>query len=154
MNLLHFADLPSNGASFKVISDYRLPLPIEPARIHIYHTPYHSPFILIPARGGIRASSIVHFGPRKPPPFPEPVPDGQEADEQLAEATNRMHIVDATSRKVDDEHSPLMRWFIKTGSGDGEVVKLKACAMSENGRMLIAVGEKEGIWIWRAPRPS
>lgn len=33
-----------------------------------------------------------------------------------------------------------------------ELPKIEACTVSENGRLLIGVGAKEGIWIWRIPR--
>ncbi|KAH8120148.1 WD40 repeat-like protein [Phellopilus nigrolimitatus] len=133
--------------------------PIEPTHAHVFQSPAHTPLIAMPSRGCIRASSVRHFTPRKPPPFPHAASE----DDQLSEATHRLHLdQDAADGQIARLALPC--WAVETSEGALNAVesagdeasflglpKLEACAIGENGRLLVGVGAKEGIWIWRIP---
>ena len=70
--------------------------------------------------------------------------------------------LDDENRAFDHGKRELPHWTVKTvEEGDGGTKKkgirnagpskLEACAVAENGRLLIGVGSREGIWIWRIP---
>lgn len=146
--------LTSLQASFKILAEYGLPGPIETLQAHVFQSPHHTPLILFPGRGLIHLSSINHFKPRKPPSFPV-------ADDQLAEATKNLNLEGGNQDKVRDEMPSMPCWTLEldtdahrepTNQVQRTMPILEACTVEENGRLLIGVGAKEGIWIWRMPQ--
>ncbi|TDL28656.1 WD40 repeat-like protein [Rickenella mellea] len=123
------------SSSFKIISSAKLPQPIKAVRIYVHRD---EPLVLIPVQGGIKATSPIHMKPRASPPFPDP-------DDELSEAAKRLAIDDGRSS------SNLTYWEIFTNN-DQTVGshRLEACALGEDGDLLVGVGKSEGIWIWRA----
>lgn len=93
---------------------------------HVYRSDNHDPLILIPQRGCVRALSIGHFVPR---PRREIPIDGKE--------------------QLNTVNGPPL-WTISLDMIHGqEQTKLEACAVGEDGALIVAVGEGESMWIWR-----
>lgn len=144
-------------ASYRVISKYNLPHPQPLTRAFVFKSSAHAPLIAIPSLGCVHLSSVRHFKPRLPPYF---VP---KADE-LATATDKLRL-NATSEGNANKNRELPCWIVDTMEGNESeknandadengvfsLSKLEACAIAEDGRLLIGVGENEGIWIWRIP---
>jgi len=161
------------SSSFKIISAYLLPLPKEPVRVHVFSSPSHAPLIVLPGKV-IWMSSMKHFKPRKRPPFPEfeeeiavPAFDVDDSDseiEELTDATGRMTTNEVDNVAEGETESEIERtavpkldslpvWkmqHVDVSSGNINA-GVKACILGENGRLLLCVGEKEGVWIWRIP---
>ena len=137
-------------ASFKILSSYPNLAPSVPTQMHVFANPSHSPLIAIPSRDGrIFLSCIKHFQPNSPRPFPN---WSTEADEQLVEATRNLHL---SARSTEERE--LQHWVVEKASlaarstvPDEQVVE--ACLIGEGGGLLIGVGQKKGIWIWRIPK--
>lgn len=102
-------------------------------RIHIHRGPRCPPLILIPAQGAVSVGSVHYFQPKRSPPFPD------DYDEMTREVEN----LSLTGRQEGKES--IAKWAVETEDG----LEVKACAVSEGGKLLIGVGEKEHIWIWR-----
>lgn len=125
-------------ASFKVISEYKLPGPVSPCSMHVYQSPMHAPMLLLPGTGKIRAISLRDFKPRRPRPYPESNKDSEMR--QLSRAAEKLNIDDAKEQTLD--------WKEINVADDRE---LFGCLMSENGALVIGVGAKESVWVWRIP---
>ena len=124
-------------ASYKVISEYKLPMPLSTIRSRVYSTPHHVPLILLPSHGEVKVASLSHFKPRQPPPFPldetnDPSPDVISRD---AIPVLPCQTIKDTNEQPESSDSP----------------SVEVCCMNEDGRVLIAAGEREAIWIWRVP---
>ncbi|EJD04130.1 WD40 repeat-like protein [Fomitiporia mediterranea MF3/22] len=147
-------------ASFRIISKYTLPPPQLSVPAFVFDTPKHTPLIALPSLGCVYLSSVQHFEPR-PTPFSIP------GSNLLTDALDNPRLdVDGLEVTGVNNFNALPCWTVQTSNGktnkeqirDGErgmeanLPKLEACTISENGRLLIAVGEREGIWIWRIPR--
>ncbi|OBZ79372.1 Polycomb group protein FERTILIZATION-INDEPENDENT ENDOSPERM [Grifola frondosa] len=84
--------------SFTILSAYILPM-ITP-NLHVYWSPTHDPFILIPIGKTIRLFNITHFGPCEAPDFPL---------DDIALLTKRLTITDdedgntGTASRSEDE---------------------------------------------------
>lgn len=145
--------------------------------MHVFKSPSHAPLIVFPVSsntphtgGAICLSSMTRFKPRRRPSFPhfdegartfDPA-DSDEEIEELAEATERMTTNEAgegtaggqAEKDPTSELDVLPVWKLRpdgTDSGDVNVGAIKACAVGENGHLLLGVGEKEGVWIFRIP---
>lgn len=121
---------------------------------------------------------MKHFKPRKRRPFPKFEEEvvvsafdaGEDSDsdiEELTGATGRMTTNEQGSQAEDDDGSgtqtgqdvdpgldTLPVWKLRLeGAGEEDVNAgtVKACVVGENGRLLVGVGEKEGVWIFRIP---
>lgn len=114
--------------SFKIISAIALPS-INPIRLHVDHS-YRGPLVLFPFVGSIKALKLTEMEPLDRGSCPEvykPVP------------IYLMH-----SMKSDAFWEIVPR---------GEAAGLEACTMREDGGLLIGVGPRETINIWR-PNPK
>ena len=146
--------LTRSKASFKILSEYKLPLPKESVQAHVFTSKDHSPLILFPGCGMVRVSSIKDLIPRNGLKFPD-------VDEELITTTSHLNI--RASPKYNESMRFLPCWSIEIDkdsrrestewslSQEEKLPKLEACTMEENGKLLIGVGAKEGIWIWRIP---
>jgi len=129
-----------NSSSYKIISE--IPLPLEKCPLHMHRQAGDTrPLFLVASPGVIRMITSQHFTPCKPPPFP-----GDES--ALAEATQGLSISE------DAEQAEFPGWVVRVERFDGagreakDKRRIEMCSVGGDGKILVAVGEEETMWIW------
>ncbi|TFK57016.1 hypothetical protein OE88DRAFT_1730442 [Heliocybe sulcata] len=139
------------SASFKIISVLKLPMTTR--HVHVYQSPVHDPIVLVPQLNKIRILNVCNLDPCPPPPFPH--------EDDLAETTKRLEITSAQRPRTTsaaavaypelDAFSPDC-WDLvvpQEGTDDAGALVIEACEVSQDGRVITAVGSKGHIWVWR-----
>ena len=143
-------------ASFKLISEYRIP--IETSEIRISHGPNQDPLVLLSADTTIRIMNVTHFKPRAPQPFF--IKDLEDLHKKRADARRREFELDSKKSKnkeltIEDyaerPPEPPMRdmmgieevpvWTVYANHA------VRASALMVGARRLVTVGP-QGISIW------
>ena len=131
-----------------------LPCPLKPIPLTFHHHLHFPPIIFFPIQDSIRALSPVQYKLKKSNPlFREDIEDAE-----LTTATQNMTINEQTEEdpdipeqveQVEYSSEPNDWWKIVAEKGNKKAQRLTACAIGEEGDLLVAVGENEEIWVWR-----
>lgn len=110
--------------------------------LNIYQSSSHDPIVLFTYPHSISMFNLIHLQPRMPPLFPFDQMD-------LVESTQRMHVTGGPSTEINPETS---MWTIPTVANDAQQQSdtLMACAMGRGGTLIIGVGAKGSLWVWKA----
>jgi len=129
------------------MSQMTLPGPLKPIHLTVHQTIYHPPVIFITIEDTIHVLSPIHFKSREtPPPFPI---DTEDSELVLSTATQNMSINEQTAAEDNARSDSDDWWRIVAEKGGKKAQCLQACAVGEDGDLLVAVGENEEVWVWR-----
>jgi len=166
------------SSSFQLISIHAFPtVPtqfIVPS-MSLFQSPTHDPLVVFvyPGSKDFVMLNLSHLSPRKKPPFPVKAENFQTGSESgggtLASATERLHIDGEREDRNGNENAestgeqekrpallnaraevvppPLVGWEL--GIDDLDEKTLCSCALGADGRMIVGVGSKGSLWVWR-----
>lgn len=155
---LKFASISADTwqASFKLISEYRIP--IETSELRISHGPNQDPLVLLSTDNTARIINVTHFKPRVPQPFF--IQDLEDLHKKRADARQREFQLDLKKARnkemsIDDyaekAPEPPMRDVRGIEEVPGWTIHathvVGASALMVGTRRLVAVGS-QGISIW------
>ncbi|KZT30641.1 WD40 repeat-like protein [Neolentinus lepideus HHB14362 ss-1] len=147
------------SASFKIISVLKLPMTTR--HLHVYQSPVHDPIVLMSQANIIRILNVCNLEPCPPPPSP--------FRDELAEIAKRLQLSNSLSHQSLNRASTTMSTADETVAepnslwpdcwkliapqggtyGDADPPTIEACEVSQDGRIITAVGSRGHIWIWR-----
>lgn len=144
------------SSSFKLLSEYRIP--IETSEVRISHGPNQDPLALLSSDTATKIMNVTHFKPRIPQPFF--IKDVEDLQRKRAEAREREFELDSKKSKnkkstIDDyaerAPEPPMREVRDVGEVPGWAIyathTIRASALMVGARRLVAVGT-QGISTW------
>ncbi|KDR84928.1 hypothetical protein GALMADRAFT_233399 [Galerina marginata CBS 339.88] len=160
------------SSSFKLLSIHAFPAKptqyIAP-NLSLFQTPIHDPLIVYvyPGEYSICMLNAANMSPRKKPPFPSVAAKllGNPEDANgaaLADAAGRLHLTreEEGGEEEEEEEGPIILrrptvvppgidcWTIDINDED-PAKTLTSCAMGMGGRVVVGVGSKGTLWVWR-----
>jgi hypothetical protein len=114
---------------------------VDASRVTLNRNSHRPPIILIPVRGKIMFVNACHLPPRHRPSL---IDDRDLA--RLRPAKRVRHAEDITN---DTTHTDIDGWSLSVAIGeDMEDEDIVGCVMSPDGHQIVAVGAREGMWMW------
>lgn len=122
--------------------------------LHVYRSLSHEPIVLFPYENSIRMLNVTHLPPRfavAPPPPPI------VQDDDMADIMRRARINDDEENEEDNTPAPCpdvpVEWEISVSTGKRKGEDLLACTMGADGDLIVGVGAKGSVWMWKNTNP-